>query len=87
MFFKKILFKLNEDEILAKELQDRINQIREENAKVLCKRLAQYHKDLATTQGYLMSNASALNLAVASFLQAKKDGKVDTLNRIVGGEE
>lgn len=74
---------------LQKELAQRKLQIMTDNYQTLMKeRLIPYCRDLElSTSGMLLGDNQLFNRAHSMFLQAKADGKIDGLNRIVNTGE
>lgn len=71
---------------LKKELADKKLEIMTDNYKKLMnERLIPYCRDLELSEtGLLLTNEQLFEKAHAMFIQAKKDGRVDALNNIVG---
>lgn len=71
---------------LSKELADRRLEVMTANYKKLMnERLIPYCRDLELTEsGLLLTDNQLFERAHALFIQAKKDGRLDELNNIVG---
>jgi hypothetical protein len=77
------------DSLMICDLNNRIEQIKEQNSKYLIrtKYIPKVIKDTLEIDGYLIGENAALNLAVNRFIIDKKQGKIDELNNLVEQKE
>ncbi len=78
-----------ENDYLHQDLQQRINQIKEENSKKIIKEVIKpnIQKQFFNDTNMLMPDKQALEMAVNIFIYAKEQGRIDELNNIVDNYE
>ena len=75
----------NEDERIAIDLSVNIQAIQKINSEILIKKILmpEIKRTVLLNDGYLITEAQALEKAIIIFNQAKINGKIDELNSIV----